>query len=124
MRPGIYKHYKGKTYLVIGVAHNSNNAAAGFQGVPGQQVDGQGMAPSADHLAAPQVVYIPLYPSNEDQPILRHGTTGLCVRSLAEFSEIVEYEDRTAPATPAVKMPIMRRGPRFEFVCALETFRP
>lgn len=70
MRPGIYQHYKGGLYLVLGTAFNANNEA------------------HQDH--APQVVYLPLYDTcGKGKGMADHlgpPQTHLAVRSLDEFT--------------------------------------
>jgi hypothetical protein len=110
MRPGLYKHYKGKMYLVFGVAHNSNNAAEGFQGVPDEGAGREAIA-SISLLTAPQVVYLPLYGTTKPGQITK---TGLCVRSLPEFCELVTISVPDGNGLYGDK-----RVPRFEFVAEL-----
>lgn len=82
MKLGVYRHYKGEHYLVIGVADDAN--AAEFC-----QADNAGRSRGSTLDKRTVVVYVPLY-------VVPDSETNMAVRTVEDFEQLlcnVQWED-------------------------------
>jgi hypothetical protein len=113
MRAGVYRHYKGSKYLVLGVAHDANADSLFAEPLPFRE--------QATSLGKREVVvYVGLERADK-------GGTPLVVRTVSDFNELVcwnpaceergKHTGRTWPTAPRVLCGPCKftLRPRFEY---------